>query len=96
MSKITLDEVKKLAALARINITDEEAAKFQAEISSILEYVDKLNAIDTSDVKPTSQVTGLVNVTRSDEVVDYGVDQSGLLMNAPDSISPYIRVKKVL
>ncbi len=96
MTKISLDDVKKLARLARIAIDDEEAKKFQGDLDAILNYVQQLEDVDTEGVEPTSQVTGLVNVTRSDEVIDYRVDQAGLLKNAPDSKDGYIRVKRVL
>lgn len=96
MTKISHDDVKKLASLAKIAITDEEVTKFQPEIEAIIEYVEILKSIDTEGVEPTSQVTGLVNVTRPDEIVDYGVDQAGLLRNAPDREGPYLKVKRVL
>ncbi len=96
MTKISLDDVKKLARLARIAITDEEATKFQSELDAILAYVKQLEDVDTTGVEPTSQVTGLVNVTRADEEIDYGVDRDGLLKNAPDSKDGYVKVRRVL
>ena len=96
MTQISLDEVKKLARLSKLAITDTEAKKFQTEIASILAYVDQLNEVDTTTVEPTSQVTGLVNASRQDEVIEYGVDQAGLLDNVPAVTDKYIKVKKVL
>ena len=96
MTKITLDEVKKLARLARITITDQEAEKFQTEIGAVLQLVEQLEDVDTKGVKPTSQVTGLVNVTREDVVVDYGTDQQSLLKNTPSTQDGYVKVRKVL
>ena len=96
MTKISRDEVKKLAQLARISITDEEAEKFQNELSGILGFVDSLNDIDTSGVEPTSQVTGLENVNRDDTERSYGVTPEELLKTAPDSKNGYVKVKRVL
>lgn len=96
MTKISLDEVKKLARLARIAINEEEAKKFQKEIGAILGYVEQLQSVDTDNIEPTSQVTGLVNVTRPDEVIDYAVDHTKLLENAPDTQDGYIKVRRVL
>lgn len=96
MSKISAGDVKKLAKLARIAITDEEAKKFQTELEAILGYVEQLNEINTEGVEPTSQVTGLINVTRPDEVHNYGVNRESLLKNAPAQKDGYIQVKRVL
>lgn len=96
MTVISIDEVKKLARLARIVIDDNQAKKFQTEIEAILEYVEQLSKIDTEGVEPTSQVTGLVNVTRPDELHDYGTNRDSLLANAPDQEGGYIKVKRVL
>jgi aspartyl-tRNA(Asn)/glutamyl-tRNA(Gln) amidotransferase subunit C len=72
MSKLTRDDVLKLAQLSRLKLTDEEIERFRDELSSILEYVEKLNAVDVSGLEPTYQVTGLKNVMRKDESIDYG------------------------
>jgi aspartyl-tRNA(Asn)/glutamyl-tRNA(Gln) amidotransferase subunit C len=72
MSKLTRDDVLKLAQLSRLKLTDEEIERFRDELSSILEYVEKLNAVDVSGLEPTYQVTGLKNVMRKDEPIDYG------------------------
>ena len=85
-----------MARLARVAITDEEAAKFQSEIEAILEYVDQLSKVDTEGVEATSQVTGLVNVTRIDEAIDYGTTRDSLLANTPDTQDGYVKVRRVL
>lgn len=66
---ITTQEIKKIAQLARINLTPEEETRYAATISSVLDYMKVLEEVDTSAVVPTSQVTGLVNVVRADEPV---------------------------
>ena len=68
---LSLDQVKHIAKLARIGISDAEAEKFSKQLSGILEYVELLNEVKTDGVEPTSQVTGLNNVTRKDEVARF-------------------------
>lgn len=60
-------DVKKVAKLANLPLTSEEEKKFENQLSDILQYVEVLNKVDTKDVRETSQVTGLENVSRSDE-----------------------------
>lgn len=63
----TADDVKKLADLARIDFSDEEIAKLGQELDAIVHYVEQLSEVDTDGVEAVAQVTGLVNVVRSDE-----------------------------
>lgn len=93
---ISSDDVKYVAALAKIAITDEEAVKLTKELDAILGYVKQLDAVDTTGLEPTYQVTGLKNVTRPDEVIDYGTTRDDLLKNAPRQRDGYIEVPKVL
>jgi aspartyl-tRNA(Asn)/glutamyl-tRNA(Gln) amidotransferase subunit C len=96
MSKLSRDDVLKLARLSRLKLTDEEAEKFREELSGILEYVEILNKVDTSGLEPTSQVTGLTNVMRKDIVHDYGYKPEDLLKNAPAVQDGQFKVKRVL
>ncbi len=96
MAQITKKDVLKLAQLARLKLKDDEVEAYQSEISEIISYVEMLKDVDTEGLKPTYQVTGLVNVTRSDEVVDYGSDQAELLKNLPDREGDYIKVKRMI
>lgn len=96
MAKLTREDVLKLARLSRLRLSDEEVEQFQAEISEILAYVEQLSAVDTSGLEPTSQVTGLTNVMREDEIIDYGADQAALLKNAPAVDKQQFKVKRVL
>lgn len=96
MSVISVDDVNYVASLAKIAITPEEAAQLTKELDSILGYVKQLEAVDTTGLQPTYQVTGLKNVMRPDEEIDYGTTQAELLMNAPHSRDGAIEVPKVL
>lgn len=96
MAKLTREDILKLAKLARLRLTDAEVDKFQDEISSILGYVEKLDDVTTDGLKPTYQVTGLTNISRVDEVRDYGSSPDELLKNAPATDGRYIKVKRMI
>jgi aspartyl-tRNA(Asn)/glutamyl-tRNA(Gln) amidotransferase subunit C len=96
MSKLSRDDVLKLARLSRLKLSDEEVEKFRGELSDILEYVEVLNNVDTSGLEPTSQVTGLKNVMRKDEIRDYGYKTEDLLKNAPAVKDNQFKVRRVL
>lgn len=96
MAKLTREDVLKLAKLSRLQLTDEEVTQFGEEIGAILGYVEQLNEVDLSGVEPTNQVTGLTNVMRPDEEVDYQAKPQDLLKNAPATESGYIKVKRML
>lgn len=96
MAKLSRDDVLKLARLSRLRLTEEEIAQFQTEISDILGYVEQLSSVDTKGLDPTSQVTGLTNVMRKDEIIDYGTSTEELLKNAPATDKNQFKVKRVL
>jgi|SRR3989344_5956705 len=70
---LTIEEVKKLAVLSRLNLTPEEEKRHAETISVVLEYMKVLNEVDTEGVELTAQVTGLKNVVREDQVVKSGL-----------------------
>jgi aspartyl-tRNA(Asn)/glutamyl-tRNA(Gln) amidotransferase subunit C len=96
MAKLSRDDVLKLARLARLHLSDAEVEQFAGEISAILGYVEQLQTVKLTDVKPTYQVTGLTNVMRADTVKDYGVSPEDLLKNAPKTEGGHIKVKRML
>lgn len=96
MAELTKADILKLARLSRLKLNDAEVDEFQKEISEILGYVEMLDAVDTTGLEPTYQVTGLKNATRPDVVVDYGANQDELLKNVPARDGAYIKVKRML
>ena len=97
---LTDAEVKKIAKLARIEISDKEVDKFKGDLSSILDYVNKLKEVNTDNIAPLYQVTGLVNNMRSDEnrkefVMDDELN-SKLIGQAPHKENRFIKVKSIL
>ena len=96
MTQISQEDVLKLARLARLSLTDQEVEEFQKELQSVLEYVEQLSAVDVTGLTPTTQVTGLKNVMRKDEVIDYGVDRDELLALAPARQDDQIKVRRMI
>ncbi len=96
MAKLTRDDVLKLAQLARLDLTEEEVEEFRTELTNILQYVEQIQKTDVSGLAPTSQVTGLTNVMRDDEVIDYGVSPTDLLRLAPDTQDNQLKVKRMI
>lgn len=96
MSKLTRDQVIRLAALSKLHLTESEIKKFQAELSRILDYVDMLDNVDVSGLEPTYQVTGLENVMREDEVVIQQASPDELLKLLPDKKDRFIKVKRMI
>ena len=68
MTHLTTDEVAHVALLANLPLSKEELEKFKDQLSPVISYIDELSEVDTDDVPPTSQTTGLENVMREDEI----------------------------
>lgn len=96
MADLTRDDVLKLARLARLDLTDEEIEQYSKELTAILHYVEQLQAVDVTGLEPTNQVTGLTNVTRTDEVINYGYAPKELLKNVPEVLDDHIKVKRMI
>ncbi len=92
---VTHDDVRHVAALARLEISDEDLEPMRRELSAILEYVGKLDELNTDDVPPTSHVLALNNVFRSD-TVEESLPRDKALQNAPSEAMGHFRVPKVM
>ena len=92
---LTPDEVRYIAKLARVALTDAEVERLGGELSTILDHFQVLNDIDTTDVPPTAQSFDLHNVERADET-RASVALEDVLLNAPRREDGYIRVRGVL
>lgn len=93
--KLDISQVQKVATLANLPLTSEEEEKFSKELSETLDYVNQLESVDTKGVEPTSQVTGLENITREDEI-GQSLTQEEALSNSKSSYKGYIKVKAIL
>lgn len=96
MADLTRDDILQLARLARLNLTEDEVREYTAELSEILKYVEQLEDVDVTGLMPTSQVTGLTNVMRPDEPIDYGYAPKELLKNVPAVEADQIKVKRMI
>jgi len=90
--KLTLEQVNHVAELARLGLSGEEKERLATELSKILDYIDQLEELETSDVEPTAQVNGLVDVFREDRVQPSLPGESAL-QNAPSRDESYFRVR---
>lgn len=96
MAKVTKKDVKHIADLSNLVLTDEEIAKFTPQIDKIIEFVSTLNEVDTSNVEPTSQTTGLTNVLREDVVKsENSLTQDEALSNT-EGHNGFFKVKAIL
>ena len=92
---ITVEEVRYIAALARLRLSEEEERRLAEEMSQMLDYVDQLRALDTVGVPPMTHVLELHNVFRADEPAERLAHEAALA-NAPDADQDYFRVPKVI
>lgn len=93
--KIDEQAVRHIAHLSRLALTEDEVRRFGPQLSSILEYVDKLNELDTDSVEPTAHALPVHNVFRSDDPRD-SFDPQRALANAPQRDGSFFKVPKVL
>ena len=87
--------IEHLSRLSRLSVSDDEKILFANQIDSILNYMDKLNELDTGNVEPTSHVILLSNVVREDLPRD-SLNRQDALMNAPDKTDKFYRVPKII
>ena len=94
---LSKDEVKHIAALARIGLSDKDIEKYRHDLSAVLDYFKKLEELDTSAVEPISHITERANVMREDKEEDFGESgKKAILKNAPEKKDGFVKVKSVL
>ena len=93
--KITLEQVKHIAELARLEFNQDELEAFTRQMDSILVYFDKLKEVDTAAIKPTSHAISVKNAFREDAVVA-SIPPELCLENAPGKESSFFRVPKII
>lgn len=97
MARLTKDDVKHVESLAKLKLTPKERGKYRKQLSEVISYVDKLAKVDTSKVEPTSQTTGLENVTREDKVeIENCLDKEDALSGTEKVKNDYFVVPAVL
>ncbi|MFM7362064.1 MAG: Asp-tRNA(Asn)/Glu-tRNA(Gln) amidotransferase subunit GatC [Cyanobium sp.] len=95
MSRITADDVRKVAQLARLDLPEEKVATYTGQLERILDYVAQLEKVDTEGVPPTTRAVEVVNVTREDRVSPTPVREE-LLELAPQREGDFFRVPRIL
>lgn len=88
-------DVKKVAKLADLTLTPEEEKKFDSQLNSILSYVEKIDEVNVEDISPTSQVTGLENITRNDDTSD-SLTQEEALSGTDSQHNGMFKVKQLI
>ncbi|MCW2277265.1 Asp-tRNA(Asn)/Glu-tRNA(Gln) amidotransferase subunit GatC [Heliophilum fasciatum] len=92
---LTKAEVEHVAMLARLALTDDEVAMYTTQLNAILDYAQRLEALDTSAVAPTAHVFPLHNVFR-DDVVRPSMEQAKIVANAPEEEDGFFRVPRIV
>ena len=93
--RIDQAEVKKVAKLARLDLTETELEEFTTQLSAILDYVAKMNELDTENVEPLAHCLPISNVFREDKVKEsLGTEKA--LANAPETDNEFFKVPKIL
>jgi aspartyl-tRNA(Asn)/glutamyl-tRNA(Gln) amidotransferase subunit C len=95
MSRISVDQVKHVAHLARLAVTEEEAEKFTRQLDQIITFAEQLNELDTENVEPTSHVLDIRNVMREDAAKP-GLPNEEVLKNAPEHQDGQIKVPSIM
>jgi aspartyl-tRNA(Asn)/glutamyl-tRNA(Gln) amidotransferase subunit C len=93
--KLNREEVAKVALLARLRLTSEEQEELTAQLEKILQYMEKLNQLDTANVEPFSHAVDTVNALREDKVINQPAIDA-LLANAPERDHSFFKVPKII
>jgi aspartyl-tRNA(Asn)/glutamyl-tRNA(Gln) amidotransferase subunit C len=93
--KIPLQEVKYIAELARLKLTEDELLLFTKQLNNILDYMEKLNKVDTRGIKPTSHALYITNALRED-IVERSLRKKEAMDNAPQKDGDFFLVPKVI
>ena len=94
-TKITLEQVRHVARLARLELSPDDEQRLRADMDEMLAYVDKLNELDTKDVAPTTQVGEAGTPMRDDEVTNHSAPND-MLANAPARQGNFFKVPKII
>jgi aspartyl-tRNA(Asn)/glutamyl-tRNA(Gln) amidotransferase subunit C len=92
---IDREQIRKVAHLARLELTEAEEEQFTTQVGSILEYFEQLSELDTENIKPTTRAIDVSNVTRPDELQPF-TDLQSIMAAAPDVEGDFFKVPKIL
>ena len=94
-TKIDETQVRRVALLSRLELSDQEVSQFSTQLSAIFEYIEKLNELDTENVEPLAHCLPIHNVLRED-VPQPSLSNDAALANAPEREDEYFKVPKIL
>lgn len=95
--KLSNDEIKHIAKLARLDLTEAELEKYGGQLSNVLSYIEQLKEVDIKGVEPTAQLSGLANILREDKARDWDSEEvEEALKDAPAKEGRFIKVKRVI
>ncbi|NET10874.1 MAG: Asp-tRNA(Asn)/Glu-tRNA(Gln) amidotransferase subunit GatC [Merismopedia sp. SIO2A8] len=89
------DQVRKVAHLARLQLTEDEEQQFTTQLSDILDYVEQLKELDTDDVEPTARAIDVSNIVRTDSLETWE-DKESILNCAPEREGEFFKVPKIM
>ena len=95
MERITKEQVKHVANLSRLELSDDEVVKFAKQLDEIIDYAEQLNELDTDNIVPTAHVLEVKNVMRKDEVRP-SIDRDDTFKNAPDHVDGQYKVPRII
>ncbi|MFA5986217.1 MAG: Asp-tRNA(Asn)/Glu-tRNA(Gln) amidotransferase subunit GatC [Parcubacteria group bacterium] len=95
--ELTNDDIKDIALLARVSITDAENESYRHDLSSVLHYFEKLQEVNTDDVEEIGHITGMTDVYRADAIMEPSIEEKVRMMdNVSRQKDGYIKVQSVL
>lgn len=89
-------DVKKVAKLSNLTLSPDEEKEYETQLEDVLGYIEKLNAVDTSNIEPTAQVTGLKNRTRTDDKIQVCLTQEEATISAKSKSNNLFKVPKLV
>lgn len=84
MTKLDISQIEHIAKLSRLELSGEEKELYREQLSSVLDYVEQLSEVDTENVEPTANITGLENVLAEDNIIESGISHKDIEKNAPE------------
>jgi aspartyl-tRNA(Asn)/glutamyl-tRNA(Gln) amidotransferase subunit C len=93
--QITEQDVRKIAALAKLSLSSEEVSLYRSQLVKILDSIEELSRLDVANVPPTSSVLGLKNALREDKPAPFA-NARALIENAPKREGPYFKVPRII
>lgn len=93
---INKEDIKHIAELSRLKLSEEEISKLGNELGAILNYIEKLNEVDTKNIEPTAQVSGLSDVWREDKAYDWDKEEVIAALSHSEIENGQVKVKRIL